>query len=155
MDSCIFCRIVAGQAEASVVYEDDATLAFMNQRQANPGHVLVIPRAHIATIYELPPDLSARLFQTVVRTARAIERQLQPPGLNIWQSNGEAAGQEVFHVHVHLLPRRPGKAVERKLGHVETHRIRQGDREPGAGEPIDRGASAVSNQASDQSGGRS
>jgi histidine triad (HIT) family protein len=93
--------------EASVVFEDDATLAFMDLRQPNGGHVLVIPKQHVETIYDLPPDVGARLMQTVVRTARAMRRGIQPDGLSIWQSNGEAAGQEVPHLHMHLFARQP------------------------------------------------
>ena len=105
---CSFCEIVAGREPASRVYEDGAALAFMNLRQANPGHVLVIPKAHVPTIDLLAPDLAASLFQAVVLVARAVGRCFAPAGLSIWQSNGVAAGQEVFHVHVHVLPRRPG-----------------------------------------------
>ena len=107
MYACAFCGIVAGSVEASIVYEDDATLAFMDLRQPNGGHVLVIPKQHVETIYDLLPDVGARLMQTVVRTARAIRRSVQPDGLSIWQSNGEAAGQEVPHLHVHVFARQP------------------------------------------------
>ena len=107
MPVCAFCGIVAGSMEASVVYEDDATLAFMDLRQPNAGHVLVIPKEHVETIYDLLPETGARLMQTVIRTARAVRRSVQPGGLSIWQSNGEAAGQEVPHLHVHLFARQP------------------------------------------------
>lgn len=108
MSDCVFCGIVAGTVPASVVHEDDATLAFMDLRQPNPGHVLVIPRTHVEMIYDLEADAAARVFQATVIVANAIRRSLDPPGLNVWQSNGPAvAFQEVphVHVHVHLLPR--------------------------------------------------
>jgi len=108
MSDCVFCDIVAGREAASRVYEDDATLAFMNLRQANPGHVLVVPKAHLVTLDQLTPDVAARLFQAVVLVARAVQRCFAPDGLSIWQSNGVAAGQEIFHVHVHVFPRRAG-----------------------------------------------
>ena len=108
MGECVFCAIVAGREPASRVYEDAATLAFMNLRQANPGHVLVIPKAHVVTVDQLPLDLAAALGQAVVRVSRAIQCCFAPDGLSVWQSNGVAAGQEIFHVHVHLFPRRVG-----------------------------------------------
>ena len=107
MSDCVFCGIVAGSVEASIVHEDEVTIAFMDLSQPNGAHVLVIPRQHIETIYDLEPDVGAGLMQTVVRTARAVRRSLQPAGLSIWQSNGPAAGQDVPHVHVHLLTRQP------------------------------------------------
>ena len=108
MSGCVFCDIVAGREAASRVYEDDATLAFMNLRQANPGHVLVVPKAHLVTLDQLTPEVAARLFRAVVLVARAVQRCFGPDGLSIWQSNGVAAGQEIFHVHVHVFPRRAG-----------------------------------------------
>ena len=85
MSGCVFCDIVAGREAASRVYEDDATLAFMNLRQANPGHVLVVPRAHLVTLDQLPPDVAARLFQAVVLVARGVQRCFAPDGLSIWR----------------------------------------------------------------------
>ncbi|CAN5562950.1 HIT family protein [soil metagenome] len=111
MSGCIFCQIVNRSIEASVVYENDATLAFMDLRQPNPGHVLVMPKKHVATIYELDPDTASQLMQTVVIVARGIRTIFNPEGLNIWQSSGEAAGQEVFHLHMHLLPRYDGDGL--------------------------------------------
>ncbi len=105
MSECLFCAIVRGEAVASPVYEDDTTLAFMNLRQGNPGHVLVIPKAHVEMLYELDVGTTASLFQAVVTVARAIRTAFAPNGLNIWQSNGESAGQEIPHVHIHLFPR--------------------------------------------------
>lgn len=103
---CVFCRIVAGSEPASVVYEDEATLAFMNLRQANPGHVLVIPKAHTADVCDLDEQTAGRILRTVVRVARAVRTALGPEGLTVFQCNGEAAEQEVPHVHFSVLPRR-------------------------------------------------
>jgi histidine triad (HIT) family protein len=113
MSGCIFCDIVSGARQASVVYEDDATLAFMDLRQPLPGHVLVIPRQHVELIYELDDESAARLFQTVVRVARAVRASLRPTGMNVSQSNGPAAGQEVPHLHMHLWPREMGDGLLR------------------------------------------
>lgn len=104
-DNCLFCGIVKDDIEASLVYEDELTLAFMNLRQGNPGHVLVIPKAHIETIDELDLELASALFRTVVKVAQGIKLALHPDGMNVWQSNGTAAGQEIPHIHFHLFPR--------------------------------------------------
>ena len=85
----------------------------MNIRQVNPGHVLVIPKTHVETIYDLEANTAARLFQTVVVVANAIKMSLKPEGLTLFQANGVASFQEVFHVHIHLLPRRSGDGLLR------------------------------------------
>lgn len=104
--ACAFCAILAGRLPASVVHEDDQVVAFMDLRQAVPGHVLVIPRRHVETLFELDEDTAARLMRVAVRIARAADRALAPDGLNLWQSNRDAGGQEVPHVHLHVQPRR-------------------------------------------------
>ncbi len=102
---CVFCQIVRGESEASLVYANAFTLAFMNRRQANQGHVLVIPRRHVETIFELDDFLAAELAKTVVEVSRALKKALKVSDLSIWQSNGIAAFQEIPHLHIHLLPR--------------------------------------------------
>jgi len=111
MPGCIFCQIAQGQSPASKVYEDEHTLAFMDLQQATEGHVLVIPKRHAESLFELDDETTARLFQSVARVARAVRASLQPSGLNLWQANGRAAGQSVFHVHVHILPRYEGDGL--------------------------------------------
>lgn len=105
-DDCIFCGIVGGRTEASIVHEDEATLAFMDIRQFQAGHTLVVPKRHIVDIYELDDATGAALMSSVARVARGVRAALTPDGLNVWQSNGLAGGQEVFHLHFHVLPRR-------------------------------------------------
>lgn len=102
---CVFCRIVAKQIPASVVLEDDATLAFMDLGQVNPGHVLVACKAHAENVYGLDEAQAAAVFRTAARVARAIRDAFNPPGLSIYQANGKPAGQTVFHFHLHVLPR--------------------------------------------------
>ncbi len=102
---CIFCRIVARELPASIVYEDAATIAFLDLRQTNEGHVLVLPRTHVPTLDRLPADAFAPLMATVVAMTSAVQRCFGPDGINIWQSNGEGAAQEVPHVHFHVFPR--------------------------------------------------
>lgn len=111
-DDCIFCRIVAGDAESSVVYGDDLVLAFLDLRQFHPGHTLVVPRVHVQDIYGLDDDaLGGALMAAVVRVARRLKDVLDPEGMNVWQSTGVAAGQEVPHLHLHVLPRYTGDGL--------------------------------------------
>ena len=110
---CLFCAIVAGEEPASVVWEDPLAMAFMDLRQPNPGHVLVVPREHIADILELDDRTGAALIAGTTRVARGVARAFAPDGLNVWQSTGEAAGQEVFHLHLHVMPRRTGDTLFR------------------------------------------
>lgn len=102
---CIFCDIINGKMAASVVYEDAQTLAFMDLHQANPGHVLIVPKIHVEKITECPVDVAAVLFPVVVRVAQAVQQAFNPDGLSIIQSNGVAAMQEVPHIHIHVMPR--------------------------------------------------
>lgn len=109
--NCIFCSICAGQAPASVVWEDEHTLAILDLNQPTPYKVLVLPRRHVETIYELDDELAADIFRTAVRVARAVREASGCPGLNVVQSNGRAGQQDVFHFHLHLLPRFAGDGV--------------------------------------------
>ncbi|TFG67898.1 MAG: HIT domain-containing protein [Anaerolineales bacterium] len=102
---CIFCDIIAGKIPASVVYEDTHTLAFMDLRQANPGHVLIVPKIHVEKITDCPLDIAAALLPVVVKVAQAVQQAFNPDGLSITQANGAAAMQEVPHIHIHVIPR--------------------------------------------------
>jgi len=102
---CIFCAIIEGKAPAEVVFEDEETLAFMDINPANPGHTLVIPRRHARNVYDLDEETAAAVMKATVRVARAIRSALQPDGLNLVQSNERAGGQDIFHFHVHIIPR--------------------------------------------------
>jgi histidine triad (HIT) family protein len=105
---CIFCRIIAGEIPSHKVYEDDATLAFLDINPASRGHVLVIPKQHAADLFSLSPDALAATAKTTQTVARLLQRGVRPEGINILQNNGPAAGQVVFHYHVHLIPRWSG-----------------------------------------------
>ena len=105
MSDCVFCRIVAKQIPATVVQEDAETLAFMDIGQVNPGHVLVALKSHADNLFELQDVQAAAVFRAVARVARAILDAFAPQGLSVYQANGKAAGQTVFHFHVHLVPR--------------------------------------------------
>ena len=112
-EGCVFCRIVAGELPASVVHEDESVLAFMDIAQLSAAHVLVIPKGHAETIDQLPLDAAGPLMSGVVRVAAAVRSAFAPDGISVWQSNGEAAGQEVPHVHFHVLARRAGDKLMR------------------------------------------
>ena len=103
--SCVFCKIVARQIPATVVHEDEHTLAFMDLGQVNPGHVLVAAKAHVENIYGLDDAQASALMRAAARVARAIRDAFSPKGLSVYQANGKVAGQTVFHFHIHLLPR--------------------------------------------------
>jgi histidine triad (HIT) family protein len=112
MSDCVFCRIVAGQIPSTKVVEDEHTLAFMDIGQVNPGHVLVAVRKHAANLFELDDAQVGAAARTAARVARAIEAAFKPEGLSVYQANGKAAGQTVFHYHLHLLPRHAGDGME-------------------------------------------
>lgn len=105
MTDCVFCKIVAGQIPATKVAEDDACVAFMDIGQVNPGHVLVAAKTHAENVYALDEAQAAGIARAVVRISRAIRAAFAPEGLSVYQANGAAAGQTVFHYHVHLVPR--------------------------------------------------
>jgi histidine triad (HIT) family protein len=105
MSDCVFCKIVAGQIPAAKVHEDQLTLAFMDIGAVNPGHVLVAVKAHVENIFGLDDALAAAVFRTAARVARAQAKAYAPEGVTLYQANGAAAGQTVFHFHLHLVPR--------------------------------------------------
>lgn len=109
--NCIFCKIVRGQIPAVKVHEDDATLTFMDIQPASPGHALVIPKAHAANLLDIADADLLAVTRTVQRVARAVSSALSPDGIRIVQTNGKAAGQTVFHYHVHIIPMREGERI--------------------------------------------
>lgn len=112
MPDCVFCRIVAGQIPATVVHEDEHTLAFMDIGQVNPGHVLVASKSHAADIFAIDEQLAGAFFRATARVARAVNRAFAPQGVTLYQANGKAAGQTVFHFHVHVVPRYEGDGID-------------------------------------------
>jgi histidine triad (HIT) family protein len=102
---CVFCDIVEGRSRAASVYEDDAFIAFMDRMPINEGHLLVLPKAHYETLFDLPGEQVGPLFERVVRLAAAVKEAMGADGINIGQNNGRAAHQIVPHVHVHIIPR--------------------------------------------------
>jgi histidine triad (HIT) family protein len=111
MAECVFCAIVAGEEPASVVFEDSATMAFLDIRQFHPGHVLVIPKEHVADVRGLSDELGAAVMRSVGRASRAVTAAIAPDGINVWHAAGAAAGQDVFHAHFHVYPRYAGDGM--------------------------------------------
>jgi histidine triad (HIT) family protein len=111
MSNCIFCRIMAKEIPATVVHEDEHTLAFMDIGQVNPGHVLVAVKRHADNIYALDEAQAAAVFRSAATVARAIRAAFEPQGLSVYQANGAAAGQTVLHLHIHLVPRYEGDGM--------------------------------------------
>jgi histidine triad (HIT) family protein len=105
----IFARIVRGEIPCHKVYEDAETLAFMDLMPQAEGHTLIVPKAAAEDIFTTPPDSVAAAIRTAQKVARAIKMAFSPPGIMIAQLNGPAAGQSVFHLHFHVIPRYSGK----------------------------------------------
>lgn len=103
---CVFCAIVQGEAEASVVHEGDAVLAFMDLRPVTPGHLMVVPKAHAVGLEDLDEQIGAQVWRVAHRLGRALRRSsLRCEGVNLFLADGQAAFQEVFHLHLHVFPR--------------------------------------------------
>lgn len=108
-DACVFCAIVAGEIEASVIHEDDIVVAFMDLNPVTPGHLLVVPRRHAFGLEDPDELASAHVWSIGHRMARALRRSgLRCEGINVFLADGEAAFQEVFHFHLHVFPRYAG-----------------------------------------------
>ena len=122
-NTCIFCRIIRGEVPSFRVFEDDRSLAFMDINPANPGHVLVIPKVHAETLFDLDEPWLTATALVAQRVARAVQTAFGPYGLNIVQANGPGAAQSVPHFHWHVLPR------ARDDGLPMNWPLRPGDRE--------------------------
>lgn len=112
MDSCIFCKIAGGEIPSATIYEDENVRVILDIAPAAKGHAILLPKYHAANIFELPEETAAKIFAVVPKVARAIREELGCDGMNIVQNNGEAAGQTVFHLHIHFLPRWKNDTVQ-------------------------------------------
>ena len=114
---CIFCRIVRRDASASIVAEDADTLAFLDIRPLTPGHTLVVPKSHAASVEEFPAGGVGPILETAKRVASAMRRSGVPcEAVSLYLADGKAAGQEVFHVHMHVIPRFAGDGFGIRAG---------------------------------------
>jgi histidine triad (HIT) family protein len=103
--SCLFCRLVSGDLPAHVVVADENCVAFLDNSPAARGHTLVVPKTHVTDLWSAEPEVAAALARTCVTVAQRIRERLAPHGLTMRQNTGAASGQNVFHLHVHLVPR--------------------------------------------------
>lgn len=115
--TCVFCRIARHELPASVVDEDEHTLAFLDIVPLTPGHTLVVPKAHAARLVDLPLEAGGRIFEMGRRVAAGLARSgLRCEGVNFHLADGEVAGQEIFHVHLHVFPRFEGDGFHLRPG---------------------------------------
>lgn len=106
MEDCVFCQIIAGEGPASVIYEDDIVVVFLDIAPVNPGHAMVVPKIHVPSLADMDERTGMHLFKITQRTAAAIrESGVRCEGVNLLLADGEAAFQEVFHLHMHVFPR--------------------------------------------------
>ena len=116
-DSCIFCKIVAGEIPCFKLHEDDQTIAFMDINPAAEGHALAAVKGHWPTLHEIPGEALAAAIQTAQKVAGAVQAALAPDGINLVQANGPGAAQSVPHLHFHVLPRADGDDLKINWGH--------------------------------------
>lgn len=102
---CIFCDITKGKIHSYKIYENSHTFAFLDINPRNPGHALVVPKKHYETIFDIPEKDVCNLFKSVKKVSAAIKKGMKADGISIAQSNETAAGQEIHHIHVHVIPR--------------------------------------------------
>lgn len=104
-DDCIFCKLANGDIPTNSIYEDDVVKVIFDASPAAPGHILILPKNHFDDVYSMDDETAAHVFKVAVKLSKAYRKALDFDGLNIVQNNGEAAGQTVFHFHMHLIPR--------------------------------------------------
>jgi histidine triad (HIT) family protein len=128
MTDCIFCKIIAREIPASIIYENDSSIAFLDARPINPGHTLLVPKEHHKNLYDMPDELLSHFMPTIKKLAIAIKKAVVADGINIGMNNEGAAGQIVMHHHTHIIPRYSndghkhwkGKDYENKAVEIET-----------------------------------
>lgn len=104
-ENCIFCKIAEGVIPSATIYEDEDFRVILDIEPASKGHALIIPKEHYANLYELPEELASKVLVVAKKVVTAMTEVLGCDGYNVLQNNGEAAGQTVFHFHMHLIPR--------------------------------------------------
>ena len=118
MEDCIFCKIISGKASTEKLFEDDKTFAFLDIFPASQGHTLVIPKKHYRTLSEMGSDDLSATIKTVQKIGKAVSKAMGADGFNVVQSNERAAGQVVFHVHFHVIPRKEGDKLSFSWPHL-------------------------------------
>ena len=110
-ESCIFCKIVRKQAPASIIYEDETVIVFLDIRPLNIGHTLVIPKKHYVDIFDIPENQLSQVHKVAKQVSLAVKKATNADGISIIQQNGKAAAQDIFHLHVHVVPRFEGQKL--------------------------------------------
>ena len=114
---CVFCDIINDKKPASIVYSDEKVIAFMVIRPINPGHLVVIPKTHAPGLSELDEEMGAHMFKIALRIVNALKKSgIECEGINLFLSDGKAASQEIFHIHLHIVPRFLGDGFGVKYG---------------------------------------
>ncbi len=113
-EECIFCKLANGQIPTNAIYEDEDFKVIMDVNPASKGHCIILPKTHAANLLELPEEYCEKLLPVAKKCCKVLMEVLQCDGINVLQNNGEAAGQTVFHLHVHLIPRYKGDDVNIK-----------------------------------------
>ena len=123
--SCIFCKIVKKQAPASIIYEDETVIVFLDKRPLNEGHTLVIPKKHYVDIFGIPENQLSQVHKVAQQVSLAVKKATKADGISIIQQNGKAAAQDIFHLHVHVVPRFEGQKLPRfsELKEVERGKL--------------------------------
>ena len=124
-ESCVFCKIVRKQAPSSIVYEDQAVMAFLDIKPLAMGHTLVIPKAHYVDIFDIPEEVLNQVQTVTKKISLPVKEATYAEGISIIQQNGKAAGQDIFHLHVHVVPRFEGQKLPRfgELREVERAKL--------------------------------
>ena len=105
MENCIFCKIIKGEIPATKIYETEDVFCFLDIKPLNPGHALLIPKAHYTDLFDIPEKLLCTLASETKKVARVVKKVVDADGIGIGQNNGKAAGQVIFHYHIHIIPR--------------------------------------------------
>ncbi|MFT4143258.1 MAG: HIT family protein [Mobilitalea sp.] len=112
--NCIFCRIIAGEIPSATVYEDEEFKVILDISPAAKGHMVILPKKHAGNLFELEEEVASKALLIAKKVAGAVKEELNCDGINLLQNNGEAAGQTVFHFHIHIIPRYQGDTVKMK-----------------------------------------
>ena len=127
MSDCIFCKIANGEIPSATVYEDNAFRAIMDIAPASRGHIIILPKQHAANVFELSEELASKIYVVAQKIAKVVKEEVECEGINILQNNGEVAGQTVFHLHMHVIPRytNDGIQIKWKQQEVDQEKIKE------------------------------
>ncbi|MCR5737213.1 MAG: HIT domain-containing protein [Eubacterium sp.] len=123
MEDCIFCKLANGVFETNTLFEDENFRVIFDASPATVGHVLIIPKEHYANVFEIPEDLAGKAYILAKKVAAVLKEVTGCNGVNILQNNGEAAGQTVFHFHMHVVPRYDEKIITWVQKEAEQNKI--------------------------------